>query len=135
MSSKKSFKIKSNPTFKSAVKIPRVGSEPLDVTFEFKSFPRKELARIFDSWAEQNQKLIDDATEAKDSGEPFNLEKWADREIELQVKQVKDITSGWGFEEEFTDENIEELVSTSVSVTGAIIDQYNEAYTRARSGN
>lgn len=131
----KSFKVQFNPTFKASVKIPRVGGDPLDVQFEFKVFARKELARLFDGWKQENQSLIQEATDAQDAGKDFTLEDWANREIVLQVKQVKDITVGWGFDDEFSDENIEELISTSVSVTEAILDQYNEAYTRARSGN
>lgn len=131
----KSFKVQMNPTFKAAVKIPRVGGEALNVTFEFKVFARKELARLFDGWKEQNLALINEAEEAKNNGTEFTLLDWADREIVLQANQVKDITVGWGFDDEFSDENIQELVASSVSVTDAILDQYNEAYTRARSGN
>lgn len=131
----KSFKVQLKPTFKAAVKIPRVGGDALDVTFEFKVFARKELARLFDGWKKQNMELFAEAKEAETAGNDFTLEDWADREIVLQVQQVKDITVGWGFDDEFSDENIEELVSSSVSVTDAILEQYNEAYTRARSGN
>lgn len=131
----KSFKVQMNPTFKAAVKIPRVGGEPLDVTFEFKVFPRKELARLFDGWKKEQLALIQEAKDVESEGEVFTLEQWANSEIAMQVRQVKDITIGWGFDDEFSDENIEELVSTSVSVTEAILDQYNEAYARARSGN
>lgn len=131
----KSFKIQFNPTFKSTVKIPRVGGEPLDVTFTFKAKDRRELAKIFDKWKKENLELIAEANEAASGGTAFTLENWADREIALQIEQIKDIVEGWGFSDEFSDENIEALIATSVSVTDVILEQYNEAYTRARSGN
>lgn len=131
----KSFKVQIKPTFKSAVKIPRIGGDPIDVTFEFKVFDRKALARLFDTWKEDGVALIKESDDRRDKGEPLTLEEWTDREVALQVKQVKDITVGWGFDDEFSDENIEELVTSSVSVTEVILEQYNDAYTRARSGN
>lgn len=79
--------------------------------------------------------MVADSERAAEDGNPFSLTDWASREIELQIEQLKDIVEGWGFTDEFSDENIEALVTTSVSVTDAILDQYNEAYTRARSGN
>ena len=131
----KSFKVQFNPTFKAAVKIPRIGGTPLDVTFTFKTLDRRGLAKIFDKWKAENLALIEEAKNTTENGGDFTLEDWADREIAMQINQVKDITEGWGFSDEFNDENIEALISTSVSVTDAILEQYNEAYTRARSGN
>lgn len=131
----KSFRVQMNPTFKAAVKIPRVGGEPLAVTFTFKVLDRRGLAKVFDKWKAENLALIEDAKKAAEEGSEFTLEDWADREIALQIDQIKDIVDGWGFSDEFDDENIEALISTSVSVTDAILEQYNEAYTRARQGN
>lgn len=131
----KSFKLQMNPTFKATVKIPRIGGEPLAVTFTFKVLDRRGLAKIFDKWKAENLALIEEAKNASENGGEFTLEDWADREIEMQINQIKDIVEGWGFSDDFNDENIEALVATSVSVTDAILDQYNEAYTRARSGN
>lgn len=131
----KSFKVQMNPTFKATVKIPRVGGEPLTVPFTFKVMDRRGLAKVFDKWKSENIALMEEAKAASENGNEFTLAEWADREIELQISQIKDIVDGWGFSDEFNDENIEELVSTSVSVTDAILEQYNDAYTRARSGN
>lgn len=131
----KSFKVQMNETFKAPVKIPRVGGEPLDVTFEFKVMARKALARMFDEWKKEGVELIKQAEKAEEEGSAYTLEDWATREIEVQVKQIKDIVVGWGFTDEFSDENIEQLIESSVSVTDAIIEQYNEAYNRARQGN
>lgn len=131
----KSFKVQINPTFKSAVSIPRIGGDPLAVTFEFKAMDRVALARMFDKWKAESIELMEEAAERELAGKGFTLEEWAEREIPLQVKQVKDITVGWGFSDEFSDENIEALLTTSVSVTETILSVYNDAYTRARQGN
>lgn len=131
----KSFKTQIKPTFKATVQVPRIGAEPMAISFVFKAFDRVSLARIFDNWKKQNLELIKEAEDAAETGSEFSLEDWAEREIEIQVKQVKDIVEGWGFDDEFNDENIREVVSSSVSVTDAILEQYNEAYNRARSGN
>lgn len=131
----KSFKVAINPTFKSTVKIPMIGQEPMKVGFTFKVLDRRSLAKLFDSWKDQNMALAKEADDRKEQGNPLTLEEWTDREIALQVQQVKDVVVGWGFAEEFNDENIEALVETSVSVTDVIISEYNEGYTRARQGN
>lgn len=124
----KSFKIAVNPTFTAMVDIPRVGGDDIAVKFVFKSMNRLQLAALFTKWQKAQQDLID-------SGADFTLEEWAEKEAALQVVQVKDITSGWGFDDEFNDENIEALVLTAIDVTTAITDAYGEAYTRARKGN
>lgn len=131
----KSFKIQMNPTFKSAVKIPRIGGDPLDVTFTFKVLDRRALADMFDKWKASGVALIEESHAAQEAGNPFTLTEWAEREIPMQVAQVKDIVVGWGFDDEFNDENIEALLNSSISVTDAILERYNEAYTRARLGN
>lgn len=131
----KSFKIQINPTFKSAVKIPRIGGEPLDVTFEYRALDRVSLAKVFDKWKAANVELMEEAAQRELDGNGFTLVEWTDREIPLQVAQVKDIVVGWGFSDEFNDENIEELVKTGVAVTDVILETYNEAYTRAKQGN
>lgn len=131
----KTFKIAVNPTFKATVKIPVVGGEALPVSFTFKTMDRVTLAKTFDSWKEQNLKMLKDAQEREESGNPMSLEDWTIREMQVQRAQLKDIVVGWGFEDEFNDENIEALVATSVSVTDVIVEQYNDAYQKARSGN
>lgn len=124
----KSFKIAIAPTFKSVVQVPRVGGDPLAITFTFKALDRRALAKLFTKWQKEQEALIEGI-------DGYNLEELADKEIEMQVVQLKDIVVGWGFDDEFNDENIEALVATAISVTSAIIDQYGEAYSRARTGN
>lgn len=131
----KSFKLQVNPTFKAPVEIPRIGADPMRVSFVFKAMNRLELARMFDKWKEEGQEMVDEMRRDAANENQWTLEKLAAREIELQVSQLKDIVVGWGFEDEFNDENIEALVTTAVSVSEAIVDQYHDAYQRARKGN
>ena len=126
----KKFSIKVNPTFSKVVSIPRVGGDPIDVPFVFKTFDRKGLAKIYSKWGKENEEMIKCGKE-----EDWDLETWAEQEIEMQVGQVKDIVHGWGFDDEFNDENIEALVSTTTSVTGIIQEVYNDSYSKAKMGN
>ena len=123
----KKFKIANNPTFKSKVSIPRVGGSEIEVEFEFKYLTRKQLASIYEEWqaklAELN--ITDDTT----------LTELTDIEVELQIKQLKDIVIGWDFDDEFNDENIEQLVETSVFAAKTVIESYQEAYMKAKVGN
>lgn len=130
----KSFKIVNNPTFTSVVKVPRIGGEPLEVPFTFKVMDRKGLAKTFDRWKKETADLYEQVRSTEE-GEEITLEEWATKEIELQIRQIKDIVVGWKFDDEFNDENIELLVSTSVGVPEAIIEQYHEGYSLARRGN
>lgn len=124
----KSFKIAVAPTFKANVSIPRVGGDPIDVPFTFKVLGRKELAKLYSAWGKEYKELFD-----KHEGEI--TEQYAIEEVALQVKQIKEIVEGWGFDDEFNDENLEALVDTVVSVTDAITTCYNEAYSKAKKGN
>lgn len=124
----KSFKIAVNPTFTSMVNIPRVGGEDISVKFVFKSMNRLQLADLFTKWQKAQNEMIE-------QGGEYTLQEWAQKEVALQVEQIKDITNGWGFDDEFNDENIEALVLTAIDVATAITDAYGEAYTRARKGN
>lgn len=123
----KKFKIANNPTFKSKVSIPRVGGEEIEVEFEFKYLTRKELAKVYEGWQEKltDLNITDDTT----------LSELTDIEVELQIKQLKDIVQGWDFEDEFNDDNIEQLVETSVFAAKTVIEAYQEAYMKAKVGN
>lgn len=124
------FKIAQNPTFKANVSIPRVGGDPIDVEFTFRVKTRKELAMLFDEWAAASKELlagfdIEDATHLA----------WVEGETELQVRQIKDIVLGWGFDDEFNDENIYALCETSVGAPQAVVDAYRETFAKTRLGN
>lgn len=124
------IKIAQSPTFNALVKIPRVGGEPVEVDFEFKYLDRATLAAMFDRW---NAARTEYAAKVKDE----NL-SWVDAtaaEISLQVEQIKDVVSGWGFDDKFSDESIANLVSTCVGAPEAVINAYQSAYVPARLGN
>ena len=122
----KKFKIKQNPTFKADVEIPLVGGKSITTNMEFKYFTRKELARIYDGWSKQAEEL---------KFEDVSLEELTQQEIDLQVRQIKDIVSGWDIEDEFNDENIEAFVDMTVHAAKAVVDTFQEAYQEARKGN
>lgn len=123
----KKFKIVQNPTFKAKVNVPRVGGQPIEIEFEYKYLPRKELAALYDSWGKETQELV--------NSDLSDVVALTELEIKLQVKQLKEILVGWDFDDEFSDENITSLVETSVHSAGVITDAYAEAYSKARLGN
>ena len=123
----KRFKIASNPTFKSKVSVPRVGGEDIQVEFEFKTLSRTKLAQVFDKWQEQTKQLTQEDMDT--------LSALTEADIEIQVEQIKDVVVGWEFEDEFNDDSIRELVETSSSAANAILEVYQEAYSKKRLGN
>ncbi|WP_439851154.1 phage tail assembly chaperone [Pseudomonas syringae] len=124
------IKIAQNPTFKAPVLIPRIGEAAVKVDFEFKYMDRTELAEMFERWnkarAELNAKRIDDG---------ITWQEVTASEIALQVEQIKDIVTGWSFDNKFTGEAVAELVTTCVGAPQAVIDAYQSAYAPARLGN
>lgn len=123
----KKFKIAQNPTFKSEVAIPRVGGDPILVQMEYKYLTRKELADLYESWQEFAKSI--DVKEEQTLGEVTDLE------VGLQVKQLSDILVGWDFDDEFSEENIKQLVITCIGATNAVLDKYQEAYSKTQLGN
>ncbi|KWV69679.1 phage tail assembly chaperone [Pseudomonas fluorescens] len=124
------IKIAPNPTFKAKVQIPRVGGEAVAVDFEFKYLDRIALSELFDRW---NTARDEHATKVQDEGM-----SWQDAtasEIALQVNQLKDIVSGWGFDEKLSDESMTALVTTCVGAPKAVLEAYQAAYQPARLGN
>jgi len=124
------IKIAQNPTFKAPVMIPRIGEVPVKVDFEFKYMDRKALAEMFERWntarADLNAKRIDDG---------ITWQEVTASEIALQVEQIKDVVTGWSFDDKFTDEAVAALVNTCVGAPQAVIDAYQSAYDPARLGN
>ncbi|GAB0059090.1 phage tail assembly chaperone [Pseudomonas syringae] len=124
------IKIAQNPTFKAPVMIPRIGEVPVKVEFEFKYMDRTALAEMFGRWntarSDLNAKRIDDG---------ITWQEVTASEIALQVEQIKDVVTGWSFDDKFTDEAIVALVTTCVGAPQAVIDAYQSAYDPARLGN
>ena len=124
------FKIKPDPTFTGEVAIPRVGGEPTVAPFVFKYLDREELAALFQEWDKQTQSISDKYLSKK-----LDLKSYTSASVDMQVKQLKQILAGWEFDDEFNDANIRELVNSAVSVPSAIIQHYQEAFQRAKTGN
>lgn len=124
------IKIAQNPTFSAKVMIPRVGSDPVSVDFQFRYLDRTELAKLYDSW---NQAAEENAEKAKAEG--ASLEQFTAGQLKLQAEQIKAVTVGWAFDDKFTDEAILDLVKTCVGAPQAVLDAYQEAYNPARLGN
>jgi hypothetical protein len=124
------IKIAQNPTFKAKVAIPRVGDKSVDVDFEFKYLDRLALSALFDKW---NTARDEHATQVKDGN--LSWQEATTSEIAMQVSQMKDIVSGWGFDDKFSDEAITALVTTCVGAPQAVLDAYQGAYQPARLGN
>lgn len=123
----KKFSIQPAPTFKADVSIPRVGGETMVVPFTFRYLDRLELAGVFDQWRKQQEELIETESES--------VQESTQRETDMQVEQIKQIVTGWAFDDEFNDENIRALVLTSVAAPSAVLKAYHQAYLPAKSGN
>ncbi|WP_136477252.1 phage tail assembly chaperone [Pseudomonas sp. DG56-2] len=124
------IKIAQNPTFGAAVQLPRVGSAPVEVGFEFRYLDRIALSEMFDRWNKARDAW---AEKAKEEGV-----SWKDAtaaEIELQADQLKDIVAGWDLDDEFSDDAILDLVRTCTGAPKAVIDAFQSAYSAARLGN
>jgi len=91
---------------------------------------RNALAKLYDSW---NQAAEANAEKAKAEGS--TLEQFTAGQVQLQSEQIKAVTVGWGFEDEFTDEAVTDLVTTCIGAPQAVLAAYQEAYAPARLGN
>ncbi|WP_095093841.1 phage tail assembly chaperone [Pseudomonas sp. Irchel 3A5] len=124
------IKIAQTPTFTAKVGIPRVGGEPVQVEFTFAYLNRLELSALFDKW-----NLARDAHAVKVKEEGMSWQEATASEIALQVSQIKEIVTGWAFDDKFDDESITALVTTCVGAPQAVLEAYQGAYNPARLGN
>ncbi|NNB67677.1 phage tail assembly chaperone [Pseudomonas fluorescens] len=123
------FKIAQSPTFLGAVLIPVVGQDPVKVGFTFKYRNRIELAALFDEW---NQRRSDGAERF---GENPKVSEIVAADTENQMQQIKDLVVGWEFDDKFDDESIKALVTSCHGTTEAVVDAYQSAFAKARTGN
>lgn len=123
------FKIAQAPTFLGAVMIPVVGQDPVKVEFTFKYRNRIELAALFDEW---NQRREDGQERF---GEKPTVSEIIAVDTENQMQQIKDLVVGWEFEDKFDDESIKALVTSCHGTTEAVVDAYQAAFAKARTGN
>lgn len=124
------IRISQNPTFKAKVAIPRVGGKPEDVEFEFKYMDRLALAAHFDKW-----NTARDEHAKKVQEDDLSWQEATVAEIGIQVGQLKDIVSGWAFDEKLSDESLTALVTTCIGAPQAVLAAYQSAYQPARLGN
>lgn len=124
------FKIAQNPTFQTAVQIPRIGGDPVAVESEFKYIDRTALAALFERWNDARKALLERVQK-----EELSLPDSTQAEIALQAQQIEDVKAGWGFGEPSTKENLTALVTTCVGVSKTVIEAYQDAYHPNRLGN
>lgn len=123
------FKIAQAATFLGAVMIPVVGQEPVKVDFTFKYRNRVELAALFDEWNQRRK-------EGQERfGEKPTVSEIVAIDTENQMQQIKDLVVGWEFDDKFDDESIKALVTSCHGTTEAVVDAYQAAFTKARTGN
>lgn len=124
------IKINQTPTFKTKVAIPRIGGKPEDVDFEFKYMDRIALAAHFDKWNTARDEHIKKVRE-----DDLSWQEATVAEIAIQVGELKDIVSGWAFDEKLSDESLTALVTTCIGAPQAVLAAYQSAYEPARLGN
>lgn len=123
------FKIAQAATFLGTVMIPVVGQEPVKVDFTFKYRNRVELAALFDEWNQRRK-------EGQERfGEKPTVSEIVAIDTENQMQQIKDLVVGWEFDDKFDDESIKALVTSCHGTTEAVVDAYQAAFTKARTGN
>lgn len=122
--------IQQKPTFAVDVEIPRIGDKSVKVPFTFLFLDRAQMADFQDSEL-TNAKSMTDYLKQEDR----TVRGLADSAEAFEVGQLKQIVQGWGFDDEFNDDNIKALVRSSAAVTSAIFNAYKSAYEKAREGN
>lgn len=122
--------IQQKPTFTTDVEIPRIGDKPIKVSFTFEYRDRDQLAEIADDEIAHSKEM---AELIKKDG--VSVREYAAKAEEFEVTQIKRVVKGWGFEDEFNDENILALVRSATAVPDAILKAYKAAYNKAREGN
>ena len=118
------------PTFQRVVEIPRIGGDPVKVSFDFKFLDRDQLAEFMDA----------EFTFSKEFGaatqeEGTTLKSLTGKTEEFQIEQLQKIVAGWGFDEPFDADNLRALVRTAGTVPDAILTAYKQSYQAAREGN
>ena len=123
------IRIAQSATFTAPVLIPIVGSAPEKVEFTFMYRDRAELAALFDEWNDKRKKA-----QAALGDKP----SWSEIvavDTEQQTQQIKDLVVGWGFDDEYNDDNIVAFVKSCQGAAEAVVKAYEGAYSQARLGN
>ena len=56
-------------------------------------------------------------------------------DTEQQTQQIKDLVVGWGFDDEYSDDNIVAFVKSCQGAAESVVKAYEGAYSQARLGN
>ena len=123
------IRIAQNATFAAPVLIPIVGSAPEKVEFTFKYRDRAELAALFDEWNEKRK------TAQAALGDKPSWSEIVAVDTEQQTQQIKDLVVGWGFDDEYSEDNIVAFVKSCQGAAEAVVKAYEGAYSQARLGN
>ena len=123
------IRIAQKATFNAPVLIPIVGGEPEKLEFTFKYRDRTELAALFDEWNEARNKA------RAALGEKPSWSEVVAVDTEQQTQQIKDLVVGWGFDDEYNDDNIVAFVKSCQGAAEAVVKAYEGAYSQARLGN
>lgn len=123
------FKIAQAPTFGGAVLVPVIGQAPVKVDFTFKYRDRLELATLFDEWNARHKE------NSGRIGDNSTLSEVVAIQADQQVQQIKDVVVAWGFDDEFSEASILALVNSCGGAAEAVLAAYEDAYSKARSGN
>ncbi|MCK1782879.1 phage tail assembly chaperone [Pseudomonas sp. TNT11] len=123
------IRIAQKAMFSAPVLIPIVGSEPEKVEFTFKYRDRTELAALFDEWNEARNKA------RAELGDKPSWSEVVAVDTEQQTQQIKDLVVGWGFDDEYSDDNIVAFVKSCQGAAEAVVKAYEGAYSQARLGN
>ncbi|MFL1415338.1 phage tail assembly chaperone [Pseudomonas fildesensis] len=123
------IRIAQKATFNAPVLIPIVGSAPEKVEFTFKYRDRTELAALFDEWNEARNKA------RAALGDNPSWSEVVAVDTEQQAQQIKDLVVSWGFDDEYSDDNIVAFVKSCQGAAEAVVKAYEGAYSQARLGN
>lgn len=123
------IRIAQKATFNAPVLIPIVGSAPEKVEFTFKYRDRTELAALFDEWNEARNKA------SAALGDKPSWSEVVAVDTEQQAQQIKDLVVSWGFDDEYSDDNIVAFVKSCQGAAEAVVKAYEGAYSQARLGN
>ncbi|VVP63069.1 hypothetical protein PS907_00116 [Pseudomonas fluorescens] len=122
-------RIAQKATFNAPVLIPIVGSAPEKVEFTFKYRDRTELAALFDEWNEARNKA------RAALGDKPSWSEVVAVDTGQQAQQIKDLVVSWGFDDEYSDDNIVAFVKSCQGAAEAVVKAYEGAYSQARLGN
>lgn len=126
----KTFSIKRDPTFTTAVNLPSPGQDPVSVDFTFKWMDRKSLVKFNEArytFAKSFAEYVH-----KEGVTAVDIGQFA---IDLEFPQLKSIVAGWAVEEEFNDENLLAFVESGSELPAAVVEAYLKSYDKAIEGN